>query len=59
MREMQEKCSTQIILKSHAAKNTSKSLRNKIIVGYARFELVAFSMSTKVKMSNINGLNVH
>ncbi len=47
MREIQGKCSTQIILKNHAAKNIVKPLKNKGMVGDTRFELVTFSMSTR------------
>lgn len=59
MHEVQEKCSTQIILKNNAIKNMSKPLKNNGMVGDTRFELVTSSMSTKVKVSDINGLSMH
>jgi len=59
MREIQEKCDTQIILNDRANKTIPKVSENKGMVGDTRFELVTFSMSTKVKMSEINDLGVH
>ena len=47
MKEVQEKCNTQIILNNQEIRETPKPLEDKGMVGDTRFELVTFSMSTR------------